>query len=74
MTRKFAPATLLAAALIFGFSAALAKVVAMPDVRARLTALGLDVEFMTSAQLASRERAYAKAWAEIIRASGFQPQ
>ena len=25
-------------------------------------------------QLAARERAYAKAWAEIIRASGFQPQ
>ena len=42
--------------------------------RARLTALGLDVEFMTSAQLASRERAYAKAWAEIIRASGFTPK
>ena len=69
----FAPAGTPRAA-IDGFSAALAKVVAMPDVRARLTALGLDVEFMTSAQLASRERAYAKAWAEIIRASGFQPQ
>ena len=61
-------------AAIDAFSAALAKVVAMPEVRARLTALGLDVDFMTSAQLASRERAYAKAWAEIIRASGFQPQ
>jgi tripartite-type tricarboxylate transporter receptor subunit TctC len=61
-------------AAIDSFSAALAKVIAMPDVRERLTALGLDVEFMTSAQLASRERAYAKAWAEIIRASGFQPQ
>ena len=69
----FAPAGTPRAA-IDGFSAALAKVVAMPDVRARLTALGLDVDFMTSAQLASRERAYAKAWAEIIRASGFQPQ
>jgi tripartite-type tricarboxylate transporter receptor subunit TctC len=69
----FAPAGTPKAA-IEGFSAALAKVVAMPEVRARLTALGLDVDFMTSAQLASRERAYAKAWAEIIRASGFQPQ
>ncbi|MBK6865722.1 MAG: Bug family tripartite tricarboxylate transporter substrate binding protein [Ideonella sp.] len=69
----FAPAGTPRAA-IDGFSAALAKVIAMPDVRERLTALGLDVEFMTSAQLASRERAYAKAWAEIIRASGFQPQ
>jgi len=61
-------------AAIDGFSAALAKVIAMPDVRERLTALGLDVDFMTSVQLAGRERAYAKAWAEIIRASGFQPQ
>ena len=69
----FAPAGTPKAA-IDGFSAALAKVVAMPDVRTRLSALGLDVEFMTSAQLASRERAYAQAWAEIIRASGFQTQ
>ena len=69
----FAPAGTPRAA-IDGFSAALAKVIAMPDVRERLTALGLDVEFMTSAQLAARERAYAKTWAEIIRASGFQPQ
>ena len=69
----FAPAGT-SRAVIDSFSAALAKVVALPEVRDRLTALGLDVEFMTSAQLAARERAYAKAWAEIIRASGFQPQ
>jgi tripartite-type tricarboxylate transporter receptor subunit TctC len=56
------------------FAQALAKVIAMPEVRERLTALGLNVEFMTSQQLASRERAYAKTWAEIIRKSGFQPQ
>jgi tripartite-type tricarboxylate transporter receptor subunit TctC len=69
----FAPAGTPKAA-IDGFSAALSKVIAMPDVHARLVALGLDVEFMSSAQLAARERAYAKAWAEIIRKSGFQPQ
>ena len=46
----------------------------MPDVRERLTALGLDVEFMSQQQLANRERAYAKAWTEIIKKSGFQPQ
>ena len=69
----FAPAGT-SRAVIDSFSAALAKVVAMPEVRDRLTALGLDVEFMTSAQLAARERAYAKTWAEIIRTSGFQPQ
>ena len=56
------------------FSQALAKVIAVPEVRDRLTALGLAVEFMSSQQLASRERAYARIWAEIIRKSGFQPQ
>jgi tripartite-type tricarboxylate transporter receptor subunit TctC len=56
------------------FSRALAKVVALPDVRERLTALGLAVEFMSQQQLANRERAYAKTWTEIIKKSGFQPQ
>jgi tripartite-type tricarboxylate transporter receptor subunit TctC len=69
----FAPAGTPKAA-IDQFSQALSKVIAIPDVRDRLTALGLTVEFMSSQQLASRERAYAKAWAEIIRKSGFQPQ
>jgi tripartite-type tricarboxylate transporter receptor subunit TctC len=69
----FAPAGTPKAA-IEQFSQALSKVLAMPDVRERLTALGLAVEFMGSQQLASRERAYAKSWAEIIRKSGFQPQ
>ncbi len=56
------------------FSQALSKVIALADVRERLTSLGLDVEFMSQQQLANRERAYAKAWTEIIRKSGFQPQ
>ncbi|HAL40533.1 MAG TPA: Twin-arginine translocation pathway signal [Polaromonas sp.] len=56
------------------FSAALAKVVAMPDVRDRLTAMGLTVGYMTPKQLASREQAYSQTWARIIKASGFQPQ
>jgi hypothetical protein len=29
---------------------------------------------MTSQQLATREQAYAKTWAQIIKASGFQAQ
>jgi tripartite-type tricarboxylate transporter receptor subunit TctC len=69
----FAPAGTPKAA-IDPFSQALSKVIAMPEVRERLTALGLAVEFMSQQQLASRERAYAKTWAEIIRKSGFQPQ
>lgn len=55
-------------------SQALAGVIAQPAVKARLTELGLSVGLMTSAQLASRERAYAAAWARIIKAGGFQPQ
>lgn len=69
----FAPAGTPKAA-IDEFSKALAKVLAVPEVRERLTALGLTVEFMSSQQLAQRERTYAKVWAEIIRKSGFQPQ
>ncbi len=53
---------------------ALAKVVALPDVHERLTRMGLTVEFMSGAQLAVREQAYAKTWARIISASGFKAQ
>ena len=56
------------------YSDALAKVIALPDVRERLTAMGLTVGHMTSQQLATRERAYAKTWAKIIKDSGFQAQ
>ena len=56
------------------FSAALAKVVALPEVRDQLTAMGLTVGHMTPAQLASREQAYRQTWAKVIRNSGFQPQ
>lgn len=60
--------------LIDEFGAALAKAIAIPEVRDRLTTLGLTVGFMPQQQLAARERAYAQAWAKIIRTSGFQPQ
>lgn len=56
------------------FSAALSKVIALPEVREKLTNWGLTVEFMPSDRLAARERAYAQTWARIIKASGFQPQ
>ena len=69
----FAPAGTPAQA-VEGFANALAKVLAQPLVRERLTALGLAVEPMSAQQLAARERSYAKRWAEIIRKSGFQPQ
>jgi tripartite-type tricarboxylate transporter receptor subunit TctC len=53
---------------------AIAKVVAQPEVHDRLTAMGLNVEFMTGAQLAQREAAYSKSWARIIADSGFKAQ
>ena len=56
------------------FAAALAKVIAVPEVKERLTAMGLSVGFMSQAQLAARERAYEATWSRIIKASGFQPQ
>lgn len=61
-------------AVIDRFSEAVAKVIAMPDVRERLTAMGLTVGHMSSQQLASREKAYTQTWTRIIKASGFQAQ
>ena len=69
----FAPAGTPPAALE-QFSQALAKVIAQPDVKERLTTMGLDVGFMSGKQLGEREAAYRKVWAEIIRKTGFQPQ
>ncbi len=57
-----------------GFSAALARAVAVPDVKDRLTTMGLSVGYMDATQFAARERAYTAVWARIIKASGFQPQ
>ncbi|MFM2065590.1 MAG: hypothetical protein RLZZ584_499 [Pseudomonadota bacterium] len=69
----FAPAGT-AKATIDAFSAALAKVIAQKDVHDRLTAMGLSVGLMSSAQLGAREHAYAQVWQRIIAASGFKPQ
>ena len=56
------------------YSAALARVIAQPDVRERLSAMGLSVGHMSGEQLGQRERAYRQSWARIIQASGFQAQ
>ncbi len=61
-------------ATIDKFAEAVSKVVALPEVHERLTAMGLTVTYMPPAQLASREHAYAQTWARIIKASGFQAQ
>ncbi|HEY0953959.1 MAG TPA: tripartite tricarboxylate transporter substrate-binding protein [Roseateles sp.] len=69
----FAPAGT-APAVVERFSNALAGVVAQPGLKTRLAELGLSVGHMNPSQLAARERAYAAAWARIIRTGGFQPQ
>jgi tripartite-type tricarboxylate transporter receptor subunit TctC len=69
----FAPAGTPRAA-IDTISAAVAKVLARPAVRERLTAMGLAVEHMGPDQLGQRERAYTATWARIIKATGFVPQ
>jgi len=69
----FAPAGT-PASVLDPFAAALAKAVSVPEVRDRLTAMGLSVGFMNQAQFAVRERAYTAVWSRIIKASGFQPQ
>ena len=61
-------------ATIDRFAEAVSKVIAMPDVQSRLSAMGLSVAYMPPQQLASREQAYAQTWARIIKASGFQAQ
>ncbi len=55
-------------------SAAIQKAIALPEVKDKLTAMGLTVGFMTGEQLAAREKAYGQVWAKIIKDSGFQPQ
>jgi len=62
------------AAFVNRFSRALEKVVALPDVRSKLTDLGLTVGYMSPRQLDQRERAYTQVWKKIIEDSGFQPQ
>ena len=59
---------------ITDFSNAMAKVLAMPDVRDHLTAMGLTVGHMSPQQLATRQQAYTEAWAKIIKTSGFVAQ
>jgi tripartite-type tricarboxylate transporter receptor subunit TctC len=53
---------------------ALEKVLAMPDVKKQLTAMGLTVGFAPQGQFAGAVRSYTRTWAQIIKASGFQAQ
>jgi tripartite-type tricarboxylate transporter receptor subunit TctC len=59
-------------AVIERFNQALAKVVAMPDVRDHLTAMGLTVAYQPQAAFAKRVQGYTQSWDKIIKASGYQ--
>ena len=69
----FAPAGTPRAA-IERLSDAVAKVIAMPDVKERLSGMGLNVGFMNAQQLGKREQAYTQVWSKIIKSSGFVAQ
>ncbi|MGC4396237.1 Bug family tripartite tricarboxylate transporter substrate binding protein [Hydrogenophaga sp. T2] len=69
----FAPAGTPQAA-IDRLAAGVQKVIAQPDVREKLAAMGLTVGYMSGAELGKREVAYRSVWARIIKDSGFQPQ
>lgn len=56
------------------FGDALAKVLAMPDVKQKLTTMGLTVAYEPQGQFAGRVRTYTQTWQGIIKASGFTPQ
>ena len=55
-------------------AAAVQKAIALPDVKDKLTAMGLTVGFMSGSELGKREVAYREVWAKIIKDSGYQPQ
>lgn len=69
----FAPAGTPAPA-VEKLAAAVQKVIALPDVREKLSAMGLTVGYMSGAELGKRETAYREVWARIIKDSGYQPQ
>lgn len=56
------------------FNQALAKVLAMPDVREKLVAMGLTVGYQPQAQFANRVKTYTQTWDKIIKSSGFVPK
>lgn len=56
------------------FNQALAKVIAMPDVREQLAGLGLTVAYQPQAAFTQRVKTYTATWTKIIKDSGFQPK
>jgi tripartite-type tricarboxylate transporter receptor subunit TctC len=60
-------------ALVQRLNAGVAQVLALPEVRERLTALGIEPVVAPPEALGARMRADAARWAEVIRRTGMQP-
>lgn len=56
------------------FNQALARVLAQPEVKDKLTAMGLSVAHQPQPAFAARVKGYSQTWERIIRTSGFQPK
>jgi tripartite-type tricarboxylate transporter receptor subunit TctC len=61
------------AAVVQRLNAGVAQVLALPEVRERLTALGIEPVVAPPEALGARLRADALRWAEVIRRTGMQP-
>jgi tripartite-type tricarboxylate transporter receptor subunit TctC len=61
-------------AVLERFNQALARVIAMPEVREHLTAMGLTVAYQPQAAFAQRVKSYTATWDRIIKSSGFTPK
>ena len=59
--------------IIDKYGDALQKVLAMPDVKQKLTTMGLTVGYEPQGQFAGRVRTYTQTWEKIIQSSGFKP-
>ena len=69
----FAPAGT-SQAVIDRFSEAVAKIIAQPEVRDRLSSMGINVVHMTPPQFGKHVSSYTQTWTRIVKNSGFQAQ
>ena len=61
-------------AVIDRFSEAVAKIIAQPEVKDRLNAMGINVQHMSPQQFGKHVSSYSQTWARIVKNNGFQAQ
>ncbi len=62
------------ASVINRLNAEVARILQMPDVKARMNQLGAEVQSSTAAQLGAFLRDDATKWAKVLREAGIKPQ